>query len=277
MLLTFCDRVGADVNSVARTIGLDPRIGSHFLQAGLGFGGSCFKKDILSLSYLAETLDLPEVADYWRAVIGMNEWQCGRFVKSVIRELNGSLRGKKVAILGYAFKKDTGDTRESQAAEVVKLLQQECPLEIAIFDPQCSKSVIEAELAGTSIGGRSTINVCASSTEACDRASAVLILTEWDQFRFPARDPKKSMSKPQFEALEEFLPEPECASGCTECVASESAGRAATENVDWANIAALMSAPRMVFDGRGVVDPAGLQQLGFRVEAIGKASMKSFA
>jgi UDPglucose 6-dehydrogenase len=74
--------VGADVNSVARTIGLDPRIGSQFLQAGLGFGGSCFKKDILSLSYLAETLELPEVADYWRSVIGMNEWQCRRFVNS---------------------------------------------------------------------------------------------------------------------------------------------------------------------------------------------------
>jgi hypothetical protein len=75
-------RVGADVNSIARTIGLDPRIGSQFLQAGLGFGGSCFKKDILSLSYLAETLELPEVADYWRSTIRMNEWQCGRFVKS---------------------------------------------------------------------------------------------------------------------------------------------------------------------------------------------------
>lgn len=193
---------------------------------------------------------------------------------SVIRELNGSLRGKKVAILGYAFKKDTGDTRESQAAEVVKLLQEECPLEIAIFDPQCSKQVIESELSGT---GRSPINVCTSPTEACDRAAAVLILTEWDQFSYPAKDPRKNVTKPQFQAQELLLPEPECAAGCTECEAAGAAQRAATDAMDWTQIAGLMSAPKMVFDGRGVVDPAGLQKLGFRVEAIGKASKKTFA
>lgn len=196
---------------------------------------------------------------------------------AVIRELNGSLRGKKVAILGYAFKKDTGDTRESQAAEVVKLLQEECPLEIAIFDPQCSKNVIEAELAGTSVGARSAINVCTSPIEACDRASAVLILTEWDQFRYPARDSLQSVSKPQFQAQEVLLPEPSCQDGCAECVAAAEAGQAATGNIDWTNIAALMSAPRMVFDGRGMVDPVALRTLGFRVNAIGKASTREFA
>lgn len=282
-------RVGADVNNVSRAIGLDPRIGSQFLQAGLGFGGSCFKKDILSLSYLAETLDLPEVANYWRSVIAMNEWQCGRFVKSgeslllcsrhkdtfidldtVIRKLNGSLRSKKVAILGYAFKKDTGDTRESQAAEVVRLLQDESPLEIAIYDPQCTREVIEGELYQP--GVRSAISVCDSPAEACDRASAVLILTEWDQFRYPVEYSKDFAPKTQFTMDERLLSEPECVSNCLQCPISKAAKRSTSAAMDWVHTAAIMSAPKLVFDGRGVVDPVKLQAMGFRVEAIGKAS-----
>lgn len=77
----ICERTGADIDDVSRAVGMDPRLGPKFLKAGLGFGGSCFKKDILSLAYLAESLDLPEVASYWRQVVGMNQWQCGRFVK----------------------------------------------------------------------------------------------------------------------------------------------------------------------------------------------------
>lgn len=287
--LMCCYRVGANVDNVSKAIGLDPRIGAQFLQAGLGFGGSCFKKDILSLSYLAETLDLPEVANYWRSVIAMNEWQCGRFVKSgesllqcsrhkdmfinldtVIRKLNGSLRSKKVAILGYAFKKDTGDTRESQAAEVVRLLQDEDPLEIAIYDPQCSREVIEGEL--NQPGVRSVINVCDSPAEACDRASAVLILTDWDQFRYPARDAKGPGVEAQYAMRDRLIPEPQCISNCLQCPISTAAKRSTSAAVDWVHTAAIMSAPKLVFDGRGVVDPVNLQAMGFRVEAIGRAS-----
>lgn len=191
---------------------------------------------------------------------------------AVIRKLNGSLRCKKVAILGYAFKKDTADTRESQAAEVVRLLQNESPLEIAIYDPQCTREVIEAEL--NQPGIRSAINVCDSPAEACDRASAVLILTEWDQFRFPAKDPKSGAFKAQFTTHECLLPQPQCANDCLDCATSTTAKLSTSGHVDWVHTAAIMSAPKLVFDGRGVVDPARLQAMGFQVESIGRASMK---
>jgi UDPglucose 6-dehydrogenase len=185
---------------------------------------------------------------------------------AVIRKLNGSLRSKKVAILGYAFKKDTGDTRESQAAEVVRLLRDESPLEIAIYDPQCTREVIEKELNEPDV--RSIINVC-------DRASAVLILTEWDEFRHPAKDAKAFGHKTQFTTRERLLPEPECDSNCSQCLISTAAKRATGGAIDWFHTAAIMSAPKLVFDGRGVVDPVMLQAMGFRVEAIGKANASS--
>jgi UDPglucose 6-dehydrogenase len=142
----ICERTGADVDEIAEAIGLDPRLGPKFLKAGLGFGGSCFKKDILSLVYLAETLNLEEVAEYWRQVITINEFQRNRFVKRVVSNLYGTLIGKKISILGYAFKKDTSDTRESPAVEVVKSLLADNPAEIAIFDPRCNPEDVKDEI-----------------------------------------------------------------------------------------------------------------------------------
>jgi UDPglucose 6-dehydrogenase len=189
----ICERTGANVDNVAKAIGMDPRLGPKFLKAGLGFGGSCFKKDILSLSYLAESLDLPEVSQYWRSVVTINEYQCQRFVRGLLKKLNGSLRGKKIALLGYAFKEDTSDTRETQAAEVVRMLLQEGPSEIAIFDPQCNKEHVEQELTGLLSQGSSIsvlrpkgpVNVCVTPYDACSNATAVLVLTEWKQFCYP--------------------------------------------------------------------------------------------
>lgn len=142
----ICEQTGADVDEIAGAIGHDARLGPKFLKAGLGFGGSCFKKDILSLVYLAETLNLEEVADYWRQVITINEYQRNRFVKRVVRNLHGTLIGKKISILGYAFKKDTSDTRESPAVEVVKSLLADNPAEIAIFDPKCNPEDVKDEI-----------------------------------------------------------------------------------------------------------------------------------
>ncbi len=142
----ICERTGADVDEISKSIGLDPRLGSKFLKAGLGFGGSCFKKDILSLVYLAQTLHLEEVADYWTQVITINEFQRNRFVKRIVSNLNGTLIGKKISILGYAFKKDTSDTRESPAVEVVKSLLADNPFEIAIFDPRCNPEDVKDEI-----------------------------------------------------------------------------------------------------------------------------------
>lgn len=196
----ICEKTGADVDEIAHAIGLDPRLGAKFLKAGLGFGGSCFKKDILSLTYLAESLHLPEVADYWRSVISINEYQRNRFVKRVVSNLHGTLIGKKISILGYAFKKDTSDTRESPAVEVVKSLLADNPAEIAIFDPRCNPEDVKDEIkrlfATTGLKllkPDGPIEVYKDSYEACRDASAVLILTEWDQFRYPPLQHKESV------------------------------------------------------------------------------------
>lgn len=211
----ICEKTGADVDEIAKAIGRDARLGSKFLKAGLGFGGSCFKKDILSLVYLAQTLNLEEVADYWMQVITINEFQRNRFVKRVVSNLHGTLIGRKISILGYAFKKDTSDTRESPAVEVVKSLLADNPAEIAIFDPRCNPEDVKDEIkrlfATTGlkllkpdgpIEGTPPVPcrvlcinariVYKDSYEACHDASAVLILTEWDQFRYPPLKEKES-------------------------------------------------------------------------------------
>ncbi|KAH9207039.1 UDP-glucose 6-dehydrogenase [Leptodontidium sp. 2 PMI_412] len=197
---SICERTGADVDEIAKAIGLDPRLGSKFLKAGLGFGGSCFKKDILSLVYLAQTLNLEEVAEYWMQVITINEFQRNRFVKRVVSNLHGTLIGKKISILGYAFKKDTSDTRESPAVEVVKSLLADNPAEIAIFDPRCNPEDVKDEIkrlfATTGLKllkPDGPIEVYKDSYEACADSSAILILTEWDQFRYPPLQNKESV------------------------------------------------------------------------------------
>jgi UDPglucose 6-dehydrogenase len=131
----ICEETGADVSEVARAIGKDSRIGAKFLQAGVGFGGSCFQKDILNLVYLAESLHLPVVAAYWRAVVDMNDWQERRFSGHIVRSLFNTVAGKKIAILGFAFKKNTGDTREAPAIYVCRDLLEE-GAHITIYDPK---------------------------------------------------------------------------------------------------------------------------------------------
>ena len=154
---------------------------------------------------------------------------------------------------------------------MVRLLQDESPLEISIYDPQCTKEVIEGEL--NQPGVRSVINVCDSPAEACDRASAILILTDWDQFSYPAKIAKGASPKAQVTTHGHLLPEPQCASDCLDCATSNAAKRSISGAMDWVSTAAMMSAPKLVFDGRGVVDPAKLQAMGLRVEAIGRASV----
>lgn len=183
----ICDKTGADVGEVAKAIGLDARIGPQFLKAGLGFGGSCFRKDIASLTYLAESLGEDEVSAYWQAVLNMNNHQRDRFTKNVIKKLNNSLRGKKIAILGYAFKKDTGDARESPALDVVRVLLEEDPQTITIFDPLCSSVDIRSELGALDVDSKTSVEIAKDPYQACRNASAVLVLTEWDMFKNKGR------------------------------------------------------------------------------------------
>ena len=257
----ICEKTGADVDEVAKSIGLDPRIGDKFLRAGLGFGGSCFKKDILSLVYLAESLGLEEVAEYWQQVVTINEFQRARFVRRVVKCLNGTLGGKKLTVLGYAFKKDTNDTRESPALDSIKGLLEDAPSEIAVFDPCCIPNAVKQEI-GRLLGkdvlkeNGGPVEVYADAYSACLKAHAILIMTECDEFKntrisspkLGAKILSKSKSKTDprpfqrlgpteseilalhkylasavnmQDPLQRFEEDPECEPGCKACVEEE--------------------------------------------------------
>src|SRR5436190_2376618 len=141
----LCERTGADVSEVAKAIGMDSRIGSKFLKASVGFGGSCFQKDILNLVYIAKSYGLHEVADYWEQVIIMNDHQKRRFANNIVRTLYNTVSGKKITFLGWAFKKDTNDTRESAAIYVADYLLNE-EANIVVFDPQVKDKQVQTDL-----------------------------------------------------------------------------------------------------------------------------------
>lgn len=177
----LCEATGADVDEVAHAIGRDSRIGPKFLKASVGFGGSCFQKDILNLVYLCETFGLPEVAAYWQSVVGMNDWQKHRFATRIVRTLFNTVAGKRVAILGFAFKKDTNDTRESAAIQVCRDLLAE-QAEVVVYDPKVPAEEIRADVVGGT-GKEPRLIVAHSAYEAAQGAHAVAILTEWDEFK----------------------------------------------------------------------------------------------
>ncbi len=176
----LCEETGANVDEVASAIGKDSRIGPKFLKASVGFGGSCFQKDLLNLVYLCEHFGLPEVSEYWRGVIEMNDWQKRRFSTKIINALFNTVNGKRIALLGFAFKKDTNDTRESPAIYVGKdLLEEEADL--AIYDPKVSPDQIRYDLGIEA--DSSKLDICDDPYEAVKGAHGVAILTEWDAFR----------------------------------------------------------------------------------------------
>lgn len=182
----LCEKTGADVNEVAKAIGMDSRIGSKFLKSSVGFGGSCFQKDILNLVYIAKSYGLNEVADYWEQVIIMNDHQKRRFAKNIIQTLYNTVAGKKIAFLGWAFKKDTNDTRESAAIYVADDLLSE-RAEICVFDPKVSEDQIFFDLdyleTRTPVENRAGLQVDNNPYSATDKAHAIAVLTEWDEFK----------------------------------------------------------------------------------------------
>jgi len=198
----LCEKTGADINEVAKAIGMDSRIGSKFLKASVGFGGSCFQKDILNLVYISKSFGLNEVADYWEQVIIMNDHQKDRFSKNIISTLYNTISGKKIAFLGWAFKKDTNDTRESAAIYVADQLLSE-QANIAIFDPKVSEKKILADLdyleTRTSESNRKGITVFEEPYETCKNAHAIAVLTEWDEFKtYNWQKIYDAMQKPAF-------------------------------------------------------------------------------
>jgi len=182
----LCEKTGADVNEVAKAVGMDSRVGPKFLKASVGFGGSCFQKDILNLVYIARTYNLQQVADYWEQVIIMNDHQKRRFAANMVQTMYNTVAGKKIAILGWAFKKDTNDTRESAAIYVADYLLNE-QAEIVVYDPKVTEEQIYSDLdyLGSRSGdaNRKGVTVVKSSYEACDNAHAIAVLTEWDEFK----------------------------------------------------------------------------------------------
>jgi UDPglucose 6-dehydrogenase len=184
-LSALCEATGANVAEVAKAIGMDSRIGPKFLQASVGFGGSCFKKDILNLVYISRSLGLKEVAEYWHQVILMNTYQRDRFVKNMIKTMYNTVSGKTIAFLGWAFKKDTNDTRESAAIYVADMLIEE-QANIKVYDPKVTHTQMLYDLDYLNTRpealNSSHLRVEASAYDAIKDAHAVAILTEWDEF-----------------------------------------------------------------------------------------------
>lgn len=198
----LCEVTGANVQEVASAIGMDSRIGNKFLKASVGFGGSCFQKDILNLVYIAKSYGLNTVADYWEQVIILNDHQKKRFAENIIKTLYNTVSGKKIAVLGWAFKKDTNDTRESAAIYVTSSLMEE-NASIHVYDPKVENYQIIGDLEYLNKHSAEEINTLLTIekdySQACENAHAIAILTEWDEFKtYDWQKIYDSMMKPAF-------------------------------------------------------------------------------
>ncbi len=236
----LCERTGADIKEIATAIGADSRIGPKFLESSVGFGGSCFQKDILNLVYLCRHFNLPEVAAYWEQVIHLNNYQKHRFAKQIIDSLFNTVSGKKIAFLGWAFKKDTNDTRESPAIYVAHELLQD-RAEIHIYDPKVTKDQIIRDLNYLAATSHSTyggdfdsppvgesddisVHVHQEPYAAMQDAHAIAILTEWDEFK----------------------------------------------SYEWEKIYRNMLKPAFLFDGRNILDRKRVTEIGFEYSGVGR-------
>merc|ERR1712217_600525 len=195
----LCEKTGADVTEVSRAIGADSRIGPKFLGASVGFGGSCFQKDILNLVYICEQFGLSEVAAYWQQVVDMNEYQKRTFTQRIIHTLFNTVTNKKIAVFGFAFKKDTGDVRETPAVTVCHMLAEDGAL-VHVYDPKVKKvdALTEFKYHNMEVDEKRLIFE-KSAKEACDGAHALVVLTEWDEFKtLPYHEFHATMLKPAF-------------------------------------------------------------------------------
>ena len=198
----LCESTGADIDEVAKAIGMDSRIGSKFLKSSVGFGGSCFQKDILNLVYIAKSLGLIKVADYWNQVIILNNHQRERFAKNILTSLYNTVAGKKICLLGWAFKKNTNDTRESAAIYVADILLEE-KANISVYDPKVSTDQIYNDLnylqSRNENQNSDLLKVHDCPYGASKNSHAIAVLTEWDEFRdYDWKKIYENMNKPAF-------------------------------------------------------------------------------
>lgn len=232
----LCEATGADVDEVARAIGTDSRIGPKFLKSSVGFGGSCFQKDILNLVYLCEHFGLPDVATYWEQVVMMNDYQKRRFAERIVKTMFNTVSDKKIGVWGFAFKKDTNDTRESPAIYVCRDLLRE-RARLAIYDPRVTAEQIRYDLTQACADKNGLVSqvdrdlianhvmVESDCYAASEDAHAITVLTEWDEFN----------------------------------------------TLNFERIYASMNRPAFLFDGRNLLDRARMESVGFEVHAIGKS------
>lgn len=198
-----CEATGANVEEVAHAIGQDSRIGNKFLKASVGFGGSCFQKDVLNLVYLCEALNLPEVAEYWHQVIMMNDYQRRRFASRIVDRLFQTVTGKKIAIFGFAFKKNTSDTRESSSIYICKHLLEEAA-RVVIYDPKVEHEQIKMDLTSPSVLSDPSmfdklVTIDTDPYKAVEGAHALVVCTEWDEFvTLDYERVYKNMEKPAY-------------------------------------------------------------------------------
>ena len=197
---SLCEITGADIAQVCQAVGMDTRIGNKFLSAGPGFGGSCFQKDILNLVYLCNFYKLEEVANYWQSVLEINNWQKSRISRIIVNYLFGNVSGKKISILGFAFKANTNDTRQSPSISICKDLIEE-GANLSIYDPKVENYKIEEDLADQEINNNDfgTWEICSSIEESAIKSDAIVILTEWKEFYdINWQDLFRSMRKPSW-------------------------------------------------------------------------------
>ncbi|MCE2799115.1 MAG: UDP-glucose 6-dehydrogenase [Planctomycetaceae bacterium] len=233
----LCEATGADVDEVAKAIGSDSRIGPKFLKASVGFGGSCFQKDILNLVYLCQHFGLSEVAMYWEQVVKMNDYQKQRFSTRIIRTMFHTVSDKQIAIWGFAFKKDTNDTRESAAIYVCRDLLEE-GARLVVYDPRVSEKQIRHDLedvfkdSSLEVSQRhkrlieTNVSIASDAYQASEHAHAIAVMTEWDEFK----------------------------------------------KLDMKRVYENMYRPAFVFDGRNILDEAVLAKIGFEVHGIGRSN-----
>jgi len=189
----LCEKTDADITTVARAVGFDSRIGNKYLNASVGFGGSCFNKDILNLVYLCRHYGLHEVADYWEGVVKINEYQMGRFVLNMLTSMFNTLTGKKISLFGFAFKANTGDTRESPAIFIAKRLVEE-KAELVITDPEALQN---ARIDLKNIDGK--VSFIEDPYDAAAGCHAIALVTEWDLYKnLDFEKIYRSMIKPAF-------------------------------------------------------------------------------
>jgi len=180
-LSALCEKTGANIDEISKAIGMDHRIGPHFLKASVGFGGSCFQKDILNLVYLCKYYGLDEVAEYWHQVVKINDYQKERFTQKIIKKFEGNLSGKTIVLLGWAFKANTNDSRQSAAIDIAKsLLKQNA--KIIIYDSLVNREKIINDLKPLYVDYKDFVIIEDNFSDLLISADAFVILTEDKQF-----------------------------------------------------------------------------------------------